>query len=567
MSSLHWWQHAVVYQVYVRSFADSNGDGIGDLEGVRQHLPELEALGVDAIWLNPCYPSPQKDHGYDITDYFGIEPTYGDLGTFDRLVGDAASRGIKVLMDIVPNHCSADHQWFQEALAAAPGSPERERFYFMDGKGPDHSEPPNNWHALFGGSAWTRVDSQWYLHTFTPWQPDFNWDSPAVRQHFFDAMRFWFDRGVEGFRVDAVVPVGKAPGLPDAPPVPADLRETDITLHNPYTTMRPEGHEVWRAWRSFVDAYADEHPDRDPVLVAEAYTPQRPDLLAQYTAPDEFHQAFAFDLLLAPWDAGFVRRAIDDGVSSIRTHGVAPTWALNNHDAQRIVTRLGRADAADVSSYTGNNLISSDAPVDLAVGTRRARAMVALMLGLPGAAYLYMGEELGLPEVLDIPPEARQDPIFLRTKGVEIGRDGCRVPIPWTATPDGSFGFSPPTTTIAPWLPQPSDWGRYGADAQSRDPDSMLGFYRRLLAARRTAFDPQAPAGTTLDIEMLESDGYGDVVAFRRGDVLVVMNLGSDPAKVSAASGMQFLLASNWAAEGDVTAEAVPGETTVWFTR
>jgi alpha-glucosidase len=559
MRATHWWQTAVVYQIYVRSFADSDGDGIGDLEGVRQRLVELAALGVDAIWLTPCYPSPQKDHGYDVANYFDIEPAYGNLAIFDSLVADATAHRIKVMLDIVPNHCSFQHPWFQEALASAPDSTARSRFYFRDGLGVDHGEPPNNWRAWFGGSAWTRVDRQWYLHTFTPWQPDFDQTNPEVRQHFLDVLRFWFDRGVEGFRVDAVMPVGKAPGLPDAPPVPEGLRATDITLLNPYTTMRPEGHEVWRLWRAFIDQYGVEHPDRDLMTVAEAYTPKRPDLLASYARDDEFHQAFAFDLMLSPWHAGLLRQCVRDGLSSITSQGIAPAWALNNHDIQRIVTRLGRANARDINSYTGNNLISSDLAVDLDVGTRRARAMVALLLGLPGSAYLYQGEELGLPEVLDIPDHARVDPIFLRTDGAELGRDGCRIPLPWSASADGAYGFSPPGSTAAPWLPQPGDWGRYGAELQRDDPDSILSFYRRLLSIRRERF-------ATADLNATVLDSSDDLVMIQRSDVLLVMNVGMSPGRATQAAHHRVVLSSCRIGE-QVTADSIPPDTTVWFAR
>ncbi len=460
-----WWETAVVYQLYVRSFADSNDDGIGDLAGIRDRLPYLADLGIDAIWLNPCYPSPQADHGYDVADYFAIEPDYGDLAEFDALVRDARSLGIRIMMDVVPNHCSSEHAWFQDALAASPGSSERERFYFRDGRGAHGDEPPNNWQAIFGGSAWTRVEEpdgspgQWYLAVFTPGQPDLNWNHPDVVDYFDRVLRFWFDRGVDGFRVDSVTVVGKTPGLPDNE-LQQGAARAELGASNAHFTWRPEGHAAWRHWRQLVDGYEADHPGRQLVLVAEAYTPRRPDVLRQYANDEEFHQAFAFDLMLAPWNAEQYRSAVRSTVEALMPAGLLPAWTLNNHDAQRAVTRFGRADAATHGADIEDVLDHSHSPVDIEVGTRRARAAALFALGLPGCVYLYAGEELGLPEVLDLPDEARQDPIFARTGGLEIGRDGCRVPLPWTDDAGTSFGFSP-RGTADPWLPQPKEWARW----------------------------------------------------------------------------------------------------------
>jgi alpha-glucosidase len=543
----HWWEHAVVYQVYVRSFVDADGDGIGDLEGVRSRLDHIAALGVDAIWLNPVYPSPQRDHGYDVADYLDIEPAYGDLAAFDRLVADASTRGLRVLMDIVPNHCSDQHPWFRAALAAAPGSDERARYYFRDGK--DGGGPPNNWMAAFGGSVWTPVDggdAQWYLGTFTPYQPDWDHDHPDVQTLFRDVLRFWADRGVEGFRVDAVHPVGKAPGMPDAPPLgPGE--------YNPFSYYRPEGHAVWRRWRQVLDEYIAEHPGRDLMMVAEAYAPRHAELVAEYTRPDEFHQCFAFDLLLSPWHAASMRRAIGEAFEHVVPQGNWPTFALNNHDAERVVTRLGTEGITRAEAWTGSNLHYTGGAVDLVVGTRRARAAAGLLLGLPGATYLYQGEELGLPEVLDLPDELRQDPVFAGTGGRRKGRDGCRIPLPWTADPSTSHGFSPPGGT-APWLPQPADWGQYAADSQTGDESSMLYLYQRLIAARHEHLDG---AGA----ELLDTDD--DVVVLRRGDVIVACNVGADEADVPAAAGLVPVVTT--APDGALDGTAVPGDTTVWF--
>jgi alpha-glucosidase len=518
-----WWRDAVVYQVYVRSFADANGDGKGDLQGIIEHLGHLEAMSVDAIWLCPCFPSPQMDHGYDVADYFAIEPTYGDLATFDHLVAAARDRGIKVMLDVVPNHCSDQHAWFQAALAAPKGSPERARFWFRDGKG-DHGElPPNNWTAVFGGPAWTRITEpdgtpgQWYLHVFTPWQPDFNWESEEVQDHFDRMLRFWFDRGVEGFRVDAVGVVGKADGLPDQELLVGAHTATEQAGANEHFQYQPRAHDYWRRWRRNVDAYEAEHPGRELVTVSEAYTPGKPELLLKFVEPDQFHQSFNFDLMLAPWIASAIRSSVADVYAVLSEAGSSVTWTLNNHDTQRAVTRYGRANATAWESWTKNNLVYLDAPVDEALGVRRAEAMITFAAALPGSLYLFQGEEIGLPEVLDIPADRREDPLFARTNGAEIGRDGCRVPLPWTADSATSFGFSSVLPTGEPWLPQPADWGRHAVAAQAADSASTLSLYRSLLAARR-ALDPAEPLQWVLP-------DSSDLVAFRRGERLVVLNV------------------------------------------
>ncbi|MGD9705206.1 MAG: glycoside hydrolase family 13 protein [Acidimicrobiia bacterium] len=563
----HWWETAAVYQIYVRSFADANGDGVGDLPGIRSRLAYLAGLGVDAVWLTPCYPSPQHDHGYDVADYFDIESVYGGLEAFDELLADVHAHGLRLVMDVVPNHCSWDHPWFRAALASPPFSAERERFYFRDGRGPGGSEPPNNWSALFGGPAWCRVTEpdgtpgQWYLQTFTPQQPDLNWSNHEVIEHFDRMLTFWFDRGVDGFRVDAVGQLGKAPGLPDAPPVPTDTRVTDIGMRNPYSTFRPEGHEVWRRWRRLVDDYERGDPGRDRFLVAEVYTVGRPELLNEYASHDEFHQTFAFDLLLAPWHAPSIRTAIAEPVTALSAGGLLPTWTLNNHDAQRMVTRYGRADATDPDTWSGNNLVNSDAPVDLEVGTRRARAMAVAGLALPGAIYLYQGEELGLPEVLDLPADARQDPVFVRTDGREIGRDGCRLPLPWTEDAAGNHGFSVTSDEgepAPPWLPQPVGWGGFAVSGQDGEPASMLTLYREGLRVRR------ACASAMGDELVWSADLAEDVVAFERGSVLVVLNLSGGHVELPSplVDGRSVLLSS---VPGHHDQRVVPADAAVWL--
>ena len=560
MNEREWWRDAVVYQLYVRSFGDANGDGVGDLDGVIERLDHLADLGVDAVWLTPCYPSPQHDHGYDVADYFDIEPMYGTLDTFDRLVAAAHRRNIRVLMDVVPNHCSDQHAWFQAALAARPGSRERNRFWFRDGRGDNGELPPNNWRAVFGGPAWSRVvepdgrPGQWYLHTFTPWQPDFNWHDPDVVDHFDRMLTFWFDRGVDGFRVDAVIFVGKHADLPDAPPPDDGGVETDAWAHNPYTEFWPSAHEHWRNWRALVDEYERTHPGRQLITVSEAYTVKRPDLLLRYVQPDQFHQSFAFDLMLSPWVASMIRESIAGVIDVLVPAGASLAWTLNNHDTQRAVTRYGRVDADSPASWTGNNLVYTGAPVDLVLGTRRARAMVLFAAGLPGTLYLYQGEELGLPEVLDIPDDRRGDPVFLRTQGREIGRDGCRVPLPWTASAHHAYGFS--SSDVEPWLPQPDGWGDFAIGPEHDSEASMLSLYQRMLRTRRL-LDPHAA------LEWIDVD-HDDVLAFRRGDVTVVLNVSPEPVLLPAdlVAGADVLLASS---AGDAPTGTLPGNAAVWL--
>ncbi|MEM8745210.1 MAG: alpha-amylase family glycosyl hydrolase [Actinomycetota bacterium] len=526
-----WWRDALVYQVYVRSFADSDGDGIGDLPGIRSRLDQLAALGIDAIWLNPCFPSPQRDHGYDVSDYFAIHDEYGTLDDFDELLAAARDRGIKIMMDLVPNHCSSEHEWFRAALNAPPGSPERARFFFHDGLPNDddpHGAPPNNWAAAFGGSAWTRAsgdDPQWYLGTFTPHQPDLDHRNSDVMKMFADMLEFWFDRGVEGFRVDAIVPVGKHPDLPDQPPVPEGTGMLQVAWENPYNNFRPEGHEIWKEFREIVDDYERRHPGRSLPLVAEAYMNGRPDLVRQYVNDAEFHGAFAFDLMLARWTKPAIEQALSDTFDLIET-GQTATWTLNNHDAQRVVKRLGR-DNADADANAGENMLDVDwneVVVDL--GLRRSRALVSLMMAMPGAVYLYAGEELGLPEVLDIPADRREDPVFHQTGGQRIGRDGCRIPLPWTDDPATNFGFSTLPDGVQqapePWLPQPEWWGSLAVDEVDGQEGSTLELYRELVAARREHALPQGRVAAVVDL------GPG-LVAVRRGDLVTVTNVTRSP--------------------------------------
>ncbi|HEY3750935.1 MAG TPA: glycoside hydrolase family 13 protein [Pseudonocardiaceae bacterium] len=448
-----WWRDAVIYQVYVRSFADGDGDGIGDLMGVRSRLRYLAGLGVDAVWLTPFYRSPMVDGGYDVADYRQVDPLFGTNADAAALVTDAHRLGLRVIVDVVPNHTSDRHPWFVEALAAAPGSPARQRYLFRDGKGEHGELPPNDWQSVFGGGAWARVpDGQWYLHLFAPEQPDLNWEHDEVRAEFVDILRFWLDLGVDGFRIDVAHGMVKAPGLPDAVGGGQGvLRETGEL---PYFDQ--DGvHEIFRGWRKVLDSVSG-----DRIGVAEAWV-RSAERLARYVRPDELHQAFNFLYLRTKWDADEFRSVVDGSIAAMVEVGAPNTWVLSNHDVVRHVTRYGGGG----------------------IGLRRARAAALFMLALPGSAYVYQGDELGLPEVTDLPEEALQDPVWTRSGHTERGRDGCRVPVPWSgaSTP---FGFSP-SGSDPTWLPQPADWAELTVDAQLADPTSMLGLYRTALRLRR----------------------------------------------------------------------------------
>ncbi|GLX01137.1 alpha-amylase family glycosyl hydrolase [Microtetraspora sp. NBRC 16547] len=447
-----WWRDAVIYQVYVRSFADGNGDGIGDLLGVRSRLRYLSDLGVDAIWLTPFFTSPMADFGYDVADYRDVDPIFGSLADAKALLDDAHRHGLRVIVDVVPNHTSDRHEWFVAALAAGPGSPERDRYIFREGRGARGELPPNDWESIFGGSAWTRLpDGQWYLHLFAPEQPDLNWEHPEVHAEFADILRFWLDLGVDGFRVDVAHGMIKAAGLPDV----GHTDQVKMIGADVVPFFDQDGvHEIHRSWRRVLDSYEGER-----IGVAEAWAPS-PQRLAAYVRPDELHQAFNFHFLSTPWDAAAFRDVITVSVETVSLVGAPSTWVLSNHDVKRHVTRYGDGE----------------------LGLRRARAATLLMLALPGSAYLYQGEELGLPEVLDLPEEYLQDPQRLRDP--DSGRDGCRVPLPWTATEEPPFGFAPPGIYES-WLPVPTDWRELSVEAQLRDGASTLSLYRAALRIRR----------------------------------------------------------------------------------
>ncbi len=453
-----WWRTAVIYQVYPRSFADGDGDGIGDLTGIRQHLPYLAGLGVDALWFSPWYASPQADGGYDVADYRAIEPALGTLEQAEDLIREAHDLGLRIIVDVVPNHVSDRHPWFQEALAAGPGAEARELFWFR-------ASPPNQWQSVFGGPAWTRVpDGEWYLHLFAPEQPDLNWNNAKVREEHESVLRFWFDRGADGVRIDSATMPAKDPALPELAPGAA----------HPWLD-RDEVHDIYRSWRAVAESYT---PPK--ALIGEVWLAD-PTRFARYLRPGEMHAAFNFDYLNGPWDPAVLRRVIDATLEAHTSVGAPPTWVLSNHDVTRHVTRLGRADTS-----FGSGTRQHGTPTDAALGTRRARAALLLALALPGGHYLYQGEELGLGEVEDIPASLRQDPMFHRTGGADIGRDGCRVPLPWSGT-SPPFGFSPAGARADPWLPQPASWAAYTVEAQDGQPESMLSLYRTALHLRRTS--------------------------------------------------------------------------------
>ena len=538
-----WWRSAAIYQLYVRSFADGNGDGIGDLPGVRTRLPYLAELGVDAIWFNPWYPSPMSDAGYDICDYRDIDPAFGTLADADALITEAHAHGIRIIIDIVPNHGSDQHPWFAEALAAAPGSAARDRFWFRPGRGPGGDLPPNDWQSIFGGPAWTRITEpdgspgQWYLHLFAPEQPDFNWASAAVREEFEDVLRFWFDRGADGIRIDSAALLTKDSGLPDVapdqPPGPA----------HPYTD-RDDVHDIYRSWR----VLSDQYPGR--VLIGEIWIPDAA-RLARYVSPGELHTVFNFPYLSCPWDAARLRSVIDHTLALHALAGAPATWVLSNHDVDRIVSRYGRADTA---FSLQQRPYFRGFPVDLELGTRRARAAALLTMALPGSVYVYQGEELGLWEVEDIPDELRQDPIWRRTGGADPGRDGSRVPLPWSGL-EPPFGFSPAGAASDPWLPQPKEWRDLTVEAESGSADSMLELYRAALRFRRAE-----PALGDGPMSWLPSaDGNSGVLTFdRAGSVCCVANLSDVPVALPAHAAV--ILAS-----GPLTDGLLPPDTSVWL--
>ena len=502
-----WWRTAVVYQVYIRSFRDENGDGLGDVAGLRRQLPYLADLGVDAIWINPWYPSPQADAGYDVADYRDIAPEYGTLEEAEKLLHEIHQRGMKVFLDIVPNHTSSEHAWFKDALAGDEAA--RARYVFRPGRGDDGTEPPNDWTSNFGGPAWTQVPGEpglWYLHLFAPEQPDLDWTNAEVVAEFEDVLRFWFDREVDGFRIDVAHGLAKADGLPDAGTRMA------IMHNDPHPAWDQDAvHEVYRGWRRLADSY-----DPPRVFVGETWVPTN-ERLAMYVRPDELHTTFQFDFLRAPFGADVMRETAVDALGALGGpdgSGAPSTWVLSNHDVVRHVTRYARSQPDHPVETDWERTRWPEEEPDLELGRRRARAALLVVLALPGTAYLYQGEELGLEEVEEIPGHLRQDPIFTQSDNGDPGRDGCRVPLPWSGDA-APFGFSP-EGSADPWLPQPASWSELTADKQVGDPGSMWTFYRDTLALRRRAWVPAGPL-------TWQEAGPG-LLAFRRGDLECWLN-------------------------------------------
>ena len=528
-----WWRDAVIYQIYPRSFRDANGDGEGDLAGIIEGLPYLASLGVDALWLSPIYRSPNNDGFYDVADPRDIDPLFGTLADAELLIKEAHECGLKVIFDIIPNHFSSDHEWFQAALRAAPGSAERARFHFYDGRGENGELAPNNWNSLFTGSAWSRTpDGQYYLHLFDSSQPDLNWDNPEVHADFEKTLRFWLDRGIDGFRIDVshglvkenILVDHRDPDLLtkalriDTKDVTAEQR-ADLLSDMPFFD-RDGVHEIYRQWRKIFNEYKN----RMTVGEAFVYPTSR---LAHYVRPDELHQIFNFDFLLIEWNAEKIREAAARVISELATVGAPPTWALNNHDSPRLVSRLG--------------------------SVAKARALALLTAALPGSLYIYQGEELGLPDG-DMPVSARKDPIAIRSKGVDLGRDGCRVPLPWTAH-ETNFGFS----TGTPWLPQMSSYADFAIESEVKTEESSLNFYKKTLKIRR-----EHPAlGGEGSITFL--DTASGILGFSRVPGLIVFANTTDieaHIHVEARSVMHQSAPGADYAAGLLT---LPAHTTVWL--
>jgi alpha-glucosidase len=543
-ASAEWWRQAVVYQIYPRSFADSDGDGLGDLKGILSRVPYLASLDIDAVWLSPFYPSGLADGGYDVDDYRDVDPQLGTLADFDEMTASLHGWGIKVIVDIVPNHTSNRHAWFREALAAPKGSRARDRYIFRDGQGPDSAQPPSDWASVFGGPAWTRVpDGQWYLHLFAAEQPDLNWANREVRDDFLTTLRFWSDRGVDGFRVDVAHGLAKNLAEPLEPlGVNGDLADSPLSHGNHPLWDRDEVHDIYAEWRRVFNEY---DPPRAGVAEAWVHPSRRP----RYASPDGLGQAFNFDLLEANWKADEFLRVITDNLADVQRYGASTTWVLSNHDVVRHATRYA-LPAEDYLSSTRNAkawlLSNGTSPeLDRGLGLRRARAATLLMLALPGSVYLYQGEELGLHEVADIPAEQIADPAFLRSGGAEKGRDGCRVPLPWTA--DGpSFGFG----TGPAHLPQPAWFGPLSVQAQEHDPASTLALYRQALSWRRKLQAAESLEGIP--------GINGQVLHFGRpGGWRSVTNFGSRPVPVPRGT---VVVASNPLQDG-----LLPADTTAWI--
>lgn len=547
----NWWRQATVYQIYPRSFSDSNGDGLGDIRGITARVPYLKQLAIDAVWLSPFYPSALADGGYDVDDYRDVDPKLGTLEDFAEMSAALHAAGIKLIADIVPNHSSNRHIWFQEALASPKGSAARDRYIFRDGKGPDGEFPPSDWDSVFGGPAWERITEpdgspgQWYMHIFAKEQPDLNWANREVRDDFLKTLRFWSDRGVDGFRVDVAHALTK--DLTEPLQSKLEIGTEDGTLDGSHPFWdRDEVHEIYAEWREVFNEY---NPPRTAVAEAWVHASRRP----RYASPEGLGQAFNFDLLQADFDAKEFRGIITRNLDEAAATGASSTWVFSNHDVVRHATRYGLPKVTQEAHNRGKGQdgkawLLAGAPeqeLDRELGLRRARAATLLMLALPGSAYLYQGEELGLQEVSEIRDSERQDPSFFRNKGVEIGRDGCRVPLPWTAE-GPSYGFG----DGGAHLPQPQWFGDYAVEVQEEQQGSTLELYRQALRLRR---ELQAAE----ELTWLESPN-GEVLHFSRpGGWQVVTNFGTEPVELPTGE----LLVSSGPLEG----RRLPANSTVWL--
>lgn len=517
------WEEMVLYQIYPRSFADSDADGVGDLQGVIDRIDHLEALGVDGVWLSPIMRSPGVDHGYDVSGPREVDPLFGDAETLRSLVDELHSRRMVLIMDLVPGHTSAEHPWFEAALAAGPGSPERNRYFFRDGRGPDGSQPPNNWPSVFGGPAWTRVTrpdgtpGQWYLHLFAPQQPDLNWSNPEVADDLECTLRFWLDLGVDGFRIDVAHGLAKPDDLAD---LPDDVEIAQLVVDSRDARWdRPGVHDVHRRIRRVLD----EHPGT--VAFGEVWIGPV-DRFARYLRPDELHFAFHFALTGAAFDAHAIRTAIDSTIEAALASDSAPTWALSNHDVVREVTRYGNGT----------------------VGTARARAMILLTLALPGIAFIYNGAELGLPSDYSIPHDRLTDPTWERTDHAEMGRDHCRVPLPWSGD-QPPYGFSDSDAT---WLPMSETWLGLTVEAQNADPGSTLALYRDAIRIRHSWPAPATPA-------VHWTSGLDGCLEFRREDGPIVCMINTSRRSVPMPDHDVVL------SSGPLDGGLLPPDTAVWL--
>jgi alpha-glucosidase len=527
-SGSEWWRSGVIYQIYPRSFADANGDGIGDLKGIEQKLDSLAALGIDAVWLSPFFKSPQKDAGYDVADYIDVDPLFGSLQDFDSMLAKAHSLGIRVMIDLVPNHTSDQHQWFQKALASEPGSAEREFYHFKDGLGANGELPPNNWVSMFGGPAWTRITEsygtpgQWFVHLFDSSQPDLNWSNEKVQEAFEEILKFWLDRGVDGFRVDQPHAMAKAKGLPDHPYVSEAGAGFIEGRENPPMWFQEEVHPIFRRWRKILESY-----EGDRAICGEAYVYPL-SLMAQWVRPDEFHQTFNFRFLDAGWDAKKLFDAINESFEAFDGVGAPSTWVLNNHDVMRHRSRFGGSYGRTTAS---DGVGPNQSQPNNELGLKIAKGATLFMLGLPGTSYLYQGEELGLPEHTTLEDKFRQDPTFARTKGKRVGRDGCRVPLPWDQSSDSS-GFS---QTGKSWLPQPESYRELARSIQESDASSTLAFYKSALALRKELSLGEG------SFAWVTGHTGPDSLAYENSGIRVIYNFGKNPIDLG---NLQVLISS-----------------------